>query len=247
MDGDTERTMYGFDEWLSKNNPELRDWWLTQDVYNYTREGTNRGSANVLSGRESTDKTYHPSEYSLDPVDWNATESRAAVVPYTNARVDAASAATDAQKAYENAMANRRAQVAAQTDGRVTINDRGQFVNTQTGIVIPAPAGINPDLPTLKGTVQYTKAVQAWQNYRSQASGMFNSYDTAIREKFGEQFWTENAALKSEWDDLIKRIDNTDIYDKALVDEIGAFYEKLMSTADAYQKSHAGVKKSSGY
>ena len=53
----------GFDAWLSDHNPELRDWWVSADMFNYTKAGTNKGTGNVLLGRESTDEIYHPFEY----------------------------------------------------------------------------------------------------------------------------------------------------------------------------------------
>lgn len=57
------RNIYGFDEWLSNVDPELRDWWASQDSYNYTRAGTNAGTAKSLLGLESTDIKYNKSEY----------------------------------------------------------------------------------------------------------------------------------------------------------------------------------------
>lgn len=44
-----------FDEWLSNTNSELRDWWVSSDDFNSTFAGTNKGTANVILGRESTD------------------------------------------------------------------------------------------------------------------------------------------------------------------------------------------------
>lgn len=73
--------MRGFDEWLSgqedtfenydkttlpgmaKTGKELRDWWVTQDPFNYNFAGTNRGTANILTGRESTDSEYGAYEH----------------------------------------------------------------------------------------------------------------------------------------------------------------------------------------
>jgi hypothetical protein len=57
------RNIYGFDEWLSNVDPKLRDWWASQDNYNYTRAGTNAGTAKSLLGLESTDVKYNKSDY----------------------------------------------------------------------------------------------------------------------------------------------------------------------------------------
>lgn len=53
----------GFDAWLSEADPELREWWTSADLFNYTKAGTNKGTSNVLLGRESTDDIYHKFEY----------------------------------------------------------------------------------------------------------------------------------------------------------------------------------------
>lgn len=59
-DGTHPRT---FDEWLSDTNPELRDWVAQEDVFNFTRRGTNMGTLNTITGRESDDDSFHRSEY----------------------------------------------------------------------------------------------------------------------------------------------------------------------------------------
>lgn len=53
----------GFDEWLGDTDAELRDWYMEGDVYNNTDKGTNFGTAKQLLGLESTDESYHQSEY----------------------------------------------------------------------------------------------------------------------------------------------------------------------------------------
>lgn len=52
-----------FDKWLSDSSPELRDWLVSQDVFNYNFAGTNRGTANLMTGRKATDMTYEKSDY----------------------------------------------------------------------------------------------------------------------------------------------------------------------------------------
>lgn len=56
-------TMRGFDRWLSDTDSKLRDWWASGDAYNYTKASTNAGTAKTLVGLESTDDTYHKSEF----------------------------------------------------------------------------------------------------------------------------------------------------------------------------------------
>lgn len=59
---DGSRTM-SFDEWLSNENSDLREWAASIDNFNYNFARTNKGTANILSGRESTDEKYHRGEY----------------------------------------------------------------------------------------------------------------------------------------------------------------------------------------
>ena len=44
-----------FDEWLSKENADLRSWAAGQDAYNFNLAGTNLGTAKINAGMESTD------------------------------------------------------------------------------------------------------------------------------------------------------------------------------------------------
>jgi hypothetical protein len=53
----------GFDQWLSDTDAELRDWAVTGDAYNYTKAGTNFGTAKSLLGLESTDQSHSQPEY----------------------------------------------------------------------------------------------------------------------------------------------------------------------------------------
>lgn len=52
-----------FDQWLNDTNPELRTWAAGADAFNYTRAGSNLGTAKALAGMESDDQKYHQSEY----------------------------------------------------------------------------------------------------------------------------------------------------------------------------------------
>ena len=62
-----EYKVRGFDEWLSEKNPELRDWWVSGDAYNYNFAGSNAGSAKAYAGLESTDNS--PQRYTPEILD----------------------------------------------------------------------------------------------------------------------------------------------------------------------------------
>ncbi|MBR2398766.1 MAG: hypothetical protein IKA96_02260 [Alistipes sp.] len=72
---DGSRTM-SFDEWLSGENPDLREWAASIDNFNYNFARTNKGTANILLGRESTDEKYRRGDYvrGNDAVDLNLGE-----------------------------------------------------------------------------------------------------------------------------------------------------------------------------
>lgn len=81
LHSDGERDIYSFDEWLSnqeetyanydatnlpgmaKNGKALRDWWVSQDEFNYNFAGTNKGTAQIMAGLESTDNLYNKTQY----------------------------------------------------------------------------------------------------------------------------------------------------------------------------------------
>ena len=60
-------TTRGFTQWLSDTNSDLYNWAMSGDVSNYTRAGTNLGSAKSIVGLESDDTNYAHYEYQ----DWN--------------------------------------------------------------------------------------------------------------------------------------------------------------------------------
>lgn len=58
-----EIAIRSFDKWLSDTDSELRDWWVSQDAFNYNFAGTNKGTSQTIMGRESTDSKYSPHQY----------------------------------------------------------------------------------------------------------------------------------------------------------------------------------------
>lgn len=52
-----------FDKWLGDTDAELRNWWVSPDVYNYTLAGTNVGTSKSMVGLRSTDSTYRQGDY----------------------------------------------------------------------------------------------------------------------------------------------------------------------------------------
>lgn len=60
--GDSWNTR-GFDEWLAEKNPDLRAWMNSTDYFNYTKAGTNLGTAKQMIGMNSDDYTHSKTEH----------------------------------------------------------------------------------------------------------------------------------------------------------------------------------------
>ncbi len=56
--GVTEGSDYSFHKYLAEKNPELYDWSISPNMYDYTEAGTNLGTFKTLMGLESTDNEY---------------------------------------------------------------------------------------------------------------------------------------------------------------------------------------------
>lgn len=61
----TENSNYSFHSWLSKENPELYEWSISPDEYNFTEAGTKMGSFKKMMGLKSTDEQYEYIERNL--------------------------------------------------------------------------------------------------------------------------------------------------------------------------------------
>ena len=55
----------GFDKWLSDTDTDLREWWNSQDEFNYTFAGKNLGTVNTLVGQESVNQKYDRPDYDV--------------------------------------------------------------------------------------------------------------------------------------------------------------------------------------
>lgn len=76
------RDARSFDQWLSDVNPELREWFAGEDPFNYTFDGTNKGTAQTLLGLESMEnRPITPEQLDLNSIDDTIKDSSETFAP----------------------------------------------------------------------------------------------------------------------------------------------------------------------
>ena len=185
-----ERDIRGFDEWLSDTDPELRDWWIGQDVFNYNFAGTNRGTSQVLTGRESTDDVYGDYEY---PDVYGLSE-------FAQRTFDSSEASSALQA---KAQARQKARDAAQKAKTATGRQKDRYEGDAVGYKVAA-------------NVQGQRAREAWSAYLSSVGSAKSELSTCFQNKVGSsltnEFWSEykwlDAKSKGYYDAaLVNKID----------------------------------------
>lgn len=182
----------GFGEWLNEQDEDLYNWAKGQDVFNYTYAGTNLGTANVMSGRESTDDTYKFTQLEAENT-----------APYNEAM----------QKLL--ALDNQ------------TTKARGGHEPYGSAI---AQAVTNPENWSTE-----------WSAYKTQARSLLTGLKTNLEKTVGNEAYDINF---DDYEKLIKQLDETVVYDKALMEKITTAYNKLLKEATTFIKKQ---EKKSGY
>jgi len=229
-DSDTGvRQMRGFDEWLNDTDADLREWYISPDTFNYNFAGTNRGTANALMGRESTDDLYGAYEYAntsgMDEFNkFNFGESG---------------------EYFQKALAKLRAaeewvNTANQLNMREAINAQSAANAGQTYF----PTYHDPN-------AMYPEAEDAWNNYRAQVGSLYKDLKSFFDQKMGSEmsnaFYKENAALMKEYDALMDEIKGTKYANKDVTGKVHDWYNRLLKQMNAYIKKHGYTGKTSGF
>jgi hypothetical protein len=221
---DKGEAIRGFDEWLSATNAELRDWYVSQDPYNYTFAGTNRGTANVMVGRESTDDAYAPYEYADDfTADMNNTLSN-----YITRLNDIRSEKLLRETYYEDWL---------KENNYTSIDDIGDYSHERT------------TADAFLGQIEKKKAeeVSVWNQYLDAVKTEIAANENSLKAKLGssgyEAFRTEYKSLVDEYDKLIKEA-NVNDYEKS-TNRINDWYRRYVNAANAY-KNKISTRKTSG-
>lgn len=220
-----ERDIRSFDEWLSDTDAELRDWWIGQDIFNYNFADTNRGTSQVLTGRESTDNVYGDYEY---PDVYGLSEF--------------------AQRTFDSSEASSALQAKAQAQKNA--RDAAQKAKTATGrkkdMYEGNVAGYNA-----AADIQDQRAKEAWNAYLSSVGSAKSELSTFFQNKVGSsltnEFWSEYKWLEDDYNQLIKDAQSKGYYDAALVNKIDRWYNNLLKQMNAYIKKHGYDGKTSGF
>lgn len=224
-----ERAMRGFDEWLADTDNELREWYASPDAFNYSFAGTNRGTANAMLGRESTDNLYGAYEYvntsGMDEFNkFNFGES-GEYFQKALARLRAAEEwvyTADELNTWENTMAKQMAEM-------------GQMYS---------PTHHDP-------YAWYPEAEAAWNNYRAQVGSLYKDLKNFFGQKMGTEmsstFYKENVALTEEYDALMEEIKSTKYANKDVAGKVHNWYNRLLRQMNAYIKKHGYTGKTSGF
>lgn len=208
----------GFDEWLSSKNPELREWWATTDAFNYTRAGTNKGTGNVMLGRESTDDIYHKYEY-LDGTEiqkYTGTDFAAIGSSLEEAKADYMSYKFDADNADNPAFSS--------------------WLDPLFGT----------DSASLEKKAK--KSWTAYQSNVDKFSVDFTTYlQTNLGAELYSDFYDEYSNLYTEYSNLVKEMAKSSMYDESLVKRLNKWKEDWFAAANQFVGKHKGVKKASGF
>lgn len=222
---DGERDIRSFDEWLSDTDAELRDWWIGQDIFNYNFAGTNRGTSQVLTGRESTDNVYGDYEY-----------------PDVYGLSEFAQRTFDSSEASNALQAKAQAQKNARDAARKAKTATGRKKDMYEGNV----AGYNA-----AADIQDQRAKEAWNAYLSSVGSAKSELSTFFQNKVGSsltsEFWSEYKWLEDDYNQLIKDAQSKGYYDAALVNKIDRWYNNLLKQMNAYIKKHGYDGKTSGF
>jgi hypothetical protein len=214
-----------FGQWLSDTNNDLYNWWTSEDTFNYNFAGTNKGTSNILTGRESTDDVYGAYEYpdtsgmnDYLTLGFNTDEARAALDKK----------AQNLQKAKE---ARKKAKTA-----------KGRKKDMYEGNVAGYNAAAN---------IADEEARTAWTGYLSSMGEQFVNLDNFFKNKVGSSswsaFWSENTSLKAEYDNLMKNAKANGYYDEQTANSINRWYNNLLKQMNAYIKKHGYDRKTSGF
>lgn len=231
-----DREIRSFDEWLSETNPELRDWWVSPDTFNYNFAGTNKGTSQVMTGRESTDDVYGAYEYAdthgmseFSKFDFGESSEMFQQAMSKFAWAEEWARQCIELNAQQTAAQMREAQMAMMSGGYYT-----------PSVYVPYTAD-----------EQYAEARTAWQTYYNSVSDMYTKLDKFFTEKMSSpmasQFWEENKALRTEYESLMSQAKSSEYYNKDVANSINKWYNNLLKQMNAYIKKHGYTGKTSGF
>lgn len=237
-----DRAIRSFDQWLSdqenlfdnydatnlpgmaKNGQALREWWISQDDFNYNFAGTNKGTANVFAGQESTNEKFDKFKY--------VTEA-------------------DLLGEYDEKLGRYTGYHAQQfeTDIMDTIaNDLREKWNAVSNVKgsVSAQERKNALDALHEAQRNYSAATAA------RVTQLYDTFERVIGSDAYDRFILENNGLLSEIEDSLKQVNTLEVrgrydYDMDVIRDFNVRYNRLMSAMRDYVKRHGYTGKTSGF
>lgn len=225
----------GFDQWLTETNPELREWLSGRDEFNYNFAGTNLGTANVLSGRESTDDKYGSYEYiTADGFeDYNGISFGENSSSYKTAKSSYDSiekARIKAENEYKKALDKWKRLDAIQQSGTPKPT-KSQFMHSYYATV--------------------ENAKKKWKEYGTSASDTISKLGGDLKDKLGtslyDEFFTSNKSLYEKFEELLGKVNSTTFADEQIAKDFDKTYKQLLQKMNDYLKRNSYQRKTSGF
>lgn len=236
----TSESTKSFDAWLSEEDNDLYNWLGGQDLFNHTFAGTNLGTANVLTGRESTDDTYAAHQY----VDNNGMNDFAAF------DVDSESAlnSLDAKNSADGALATQVAY-----DNTPVLGPRGYYPRSQT-YGSRDPNAYKQQGLRVRAEQADKKAKSDWQTYKTAAANKYKGLDEFFKSKLSGNMYTQfqdaNKNLLNEYNNIVGQMENETYAKKELIEQYKDIYNRLYKAMVDYINSvnkTKELKKTSGF
>lgn len=224
-----------FDEWLTNENSDLRDWAIGQDVFNYNLAGTNIGTAKVHAGLESTDTTGTHHDYVTDD--------------------DVRSTVGAKMSSFD--MLSRNLTVAGDK-----LNDTIEKLQTYRHDK-PKPAknehryagsskGVSAESKARADYQEFAREYEkAWKDYSSQLDTIKSDVFTELKNVLGSDayntFVENEISFEKEYESLIDKLSKATDYDKASITALNKLLNDFVKRAQNFADAHKNTEKRSGY
>ena len=211
-----EKTLPG----MAKNGEALREWWAGEDAFNYNFAGTNRGTAQSLAGRESTDDMFGVYEY--------ATKHGMGEFAQTDFG--------ESGEVFQNALKKYQSYEQA-----TRVYDRvGESENAISLFI----AMQEKDKTNAEAKNAWTGYQVAAEELGDKLDDFFKHKVGSA--KFDE-FKSANASLYAEYDQLLKRARESQYADKTIAAELDSLYNRLLKQMNKYIEEYGYTGKTSGF
>lgn len=215
------KAIRSFDAWLSDTNPDLRNWWINPDIYNYTFEGSNVGTSKTIIGLDSTDQLYRRGDYG------NFADVEAKAI---GAEAEGSALSTKATEREEN-------------------QERLDELGGKPGFFKRLFGGpqVLEAMARWRLAKKYDKSiVEDWTNYKTAMAKDNATLQTNFKKLVGadeyETFKSKNKALFDEFD----RLSKVSSYNEKDYEAYVSAYQKMVKAMETYAKSYEGSKQKYG-